>query len=167
MRVLVISDIHANLAAFEAVLADAANKWDTIWFLGDLIGYGPDPNNKYVTTYFRKTFNVSGAADIRLLNLEVVRDDGVIVYLNGTEVFRDGLPDGPVTFDTLANITVSNTRDDLLLYLNLEGAFTEEIKTVIASGVRPAYLWREYQQALSGRLTPACAPGCARCGVCP
>lgn len=44
MRVLVISDIHANLAAFEAVLADAAGKWDMIWFLGDLVGYGPDPN---------------------------------------------------------------------------------------------------------------------------
>jgi len=44
MRVLVISDIHANLAAFEAVLADAASKWDMIWFLGDLVGYGPDPN---------------------------------------------------------------------------------------------------------------------------
>ncbi len=40
---------------------------------------------------------------------------------------------------TLANITVSNTRDDLLLYLNLEGAFTEEIKTVIASGVPASF----------------------------
>ena len=44
MRVLVLSDIHANLTAFEAVLADAAGEWDQIWFLGDLVGYGPDPN---------------------------------------------------------------------------------------------------------------------------
>lgn len=44
MRVLVISDIHANLTAFQAVLADAEGLWDKIWFLGDLIGYGPDPN---------------------------------------------------------------------------------------------------------------------------
>lgn len=44
MRILVISDIHANLTAFQAVLKDAANLWDKIWFLGDLIGYGPDPN---------------------------------------------------------------------------------------------------------------------------
>jgi diadenosine tetraphosphatase ApaH/serine/threonine PP2A family protein phosphatase len=44
MRVLIISDIHANLAAFEAVLQDAAGQWDTIWCLGDLVGYGPDPN---------------------------------------------------------------------------------------------------------------------------
>lgn len=44
MRILVLSDVHANLAAFEAVLADSAGKWDKIWFLGDLVGYGPNPN---------------------------------------------------------------------------------------------------------------------------
>ena len=43
MKMLVISDIHANLEAFEAVLADAPAH-DAIWFLGDIVGYGPDPN---------------------------------------------------------------------------------------------------------------------------
>lgn len=43
MRCLVISDIHANLAAFEAVLLDAG-EFDMIWCLGDMVGYGPDPN---------------------------------------------------------------------------------------------------------------------------
>jgi len=40
---------------------------------------------------------------------------------------------------TLTNITVSNTRDDLLLYLNLEGAFTEDIKTAILGGVPTSF----------------------------
>lgn len=44
MRFLVISDIHANLCAFEAVLTEAEGQYDKIWFLGDLVGYGPDPN---------------------------------------------------------------------------------------------------------------------------
>ncbi len=44
MRVLIISDIHANLAAFKAVLADADGQWEQIWCLGDIIGYGPNPN---------------------------------------------------------------------------------------------------------------------------
>ncbi len=44
MRTLVLSDIHANLVALEAVLADAAGLWDRVWFLGDLVGYGPNPN---------------------------------------------------------------------------------------------------------------------------
>jgi predicted phosphodiesterase len=42
-RVLVISDVHANLTALEAVLADAG-KADEVWCLGDIAGYGPDPN---------------------------------------------------------------------------------------------------------------------------
>jgi predicted phosphodiesterase len=43
MRVLVISDIHANLAALKAVLKDAG-KVNAVWCLGDVVGYGPDPN---------------------------------------------------------------------------------------------------------------------------
>ncbi|MDY6878285.1 MAG: metallophosphoesterase family protein [Chloroflexota bacterium] len=43
MHYLIISDIHANLAAMEAVLADAP-PFDEIWCLGDLVGYGPNPN---------------------------------------------------------------------------------------------------------------------------
>lgn len=42
-RILVCSDIHANLTALDAVLADAG-KVDSIWCLGDVVGYGPDPN---------------------------------------------------------------------------------------------------------------------------
>ncbi len=43
MRILVISDIHANLTALDAVLSDAC-EFDAAWCLGDLVGYGPDPN---------------------------------------------------------------------------------------------------------------------------
>lgn len=43
MRILIISDIHSNLPALEAVLADAGDV-DQTWCLGDIVGYGPDPN---------------------------------------------------------------------------------------------------------------------------
>lgn len=43
MRILVISDIHANLTALEKVLS-VAGEIDAAWCLGDLVGYGPDPN---------------------------------------------------------------------------------------------------------------------------
>jgi diadenosine tetraphosphatase ApaH/serine/threonine PP2A family protein phosphatase len=42
LKVLLFSDIHANLAALEAVLADAG-EWDAVWNLGDTVGYGPKP----------------------------------------------------------------------------------------------------------------------------
>jgi predicted phosphodiesterase len=45
MRIAVLSDIHGNRHAFEAVLADAhAIGVDEVWCLGDLVGYGADPN---------------------------------------------------------------------------------------------------------------------------
>ena len=45
MRALILSDIHSNLPALDAVLADAQAQGghDTVWFLGDLVGYGADP----------------------------------------------------------------------------------------------------------------------------
>lgn len=41
---LILSDIHANLEALDAVLADANGNYDRILCLGDLVGYGADPN---------------------------------------------------------------------------------------------------------------------------
>jgi diadenosine tetraphosphatase ApaH/serine/threonine PP2A family protein phosphatase len=43
MRVAIVADIHANLAAFQAVAA-TWGKVDEVWCLGDIVGYGPDPN---------------------------------------------------------------------------------------------------------------------------
>ena len=43
MRALILSDIHANLEALQAVLA-AAGAWDVLWNLGDMVGYGASPN---------------------------------------------------------------------------------------------------------------------------
>jgi predicted phosphodiesterase len=43
MRIAVLSDIHANLAALDAVRADLPPV-DQVWVLGDIVGYGPNPN---------------------------------------------------------------------------------------------------------------------------
>lgn len=68
------------------------------------VRFGPDENNanndpeqKYITYYFRKTFPTPEgviSASVDKLILSVTRDDGVAVYLNGTEVLRDGLSAG-------------------------------------------------------------------------
>jgi diadenosine tetraphosphatase ApaH/serine/threonine PP2A family protein phosphatase len=44
VRYLILSDIHANVDAFDAVLAHASGAWDRALVLGDLVGYGADPN---------------------------------------------------------------------------------------------------------------------------
>lgn len=44
MRYLVLSDIHANITALDAALAAAKDRWEKCVCLGDVVGYGPDPN---------------------------------------------------------------------------------------------------------------------------
>ena len=43
MRLLILSDLHANLTALEAALAAVSGRWDAAVCLGDVVGYGPDP----------------------------------------------------------------------------------------------------------------------------
>ncbi|MDG2122781.1 MAG: CotH kinase family protein, partial [Verrucomicrobiales bacterium] len=61
--------------------------------------YGPNSSNsendssdKYVTTYFRKTFDVTDAGSYDALTIELQRDDGGLVYLNGELVFNSNMP---------------------------------------------------------------------------
>src|SRR5580704_4525713 len=44
MRYLILSDIHANLTALDTVLDTVKGRWDKVVCLGDVVGYGPDPN---------------------------------------------------------------------------------------------------------------------------
>jgi diadenosine tetraphosphatase ApaH/serine/threonine PP2A family protein phosphatase len=68
MRYAVFTDIHANLEALEAVLAKideiaAKEPIDDIWFLGDLVGYGPDPNECMVKLRARTNVIIAGNHD--------------------------------------------------------------------------------------------------------
>jgi hypothetical protein len=73
-----------------------------------VISFGPDPNNKHVTTFFRRAFQVTSAASISNLKVGLRRDDGGIVYLNGTEIFRSNMPEGDIAFSTLASGVVGD-----------------------------------------------------------
>src|SRR5438046_225330 len=66
------------------------------------VSFGPDANNKYITTYFRRAFTVATPALFTGLTLTLQRDDGAVVYLNGTEVFRSNMPAGTISSSTLA-----------------------------------------------------------------
>src|SRR5215212_7102877 len=55
------------------------------------VSYGTNSGNKYITTYFRQTFNVSDVSLFTNLVLNIIRDDGAVVYLNNVEVFRSNM----------------------------------------------------------------------------
>ena len=74
-----------------------------------VVSHGPNASAKYITTYFRHTFSVTSAASYTRLDLRVLRDDGVVVYLNGTEVFRDNMPTGTITYTTPASAAIDDS----------------------------------------------------------
>src|SRR5436190_6605837 len=68
MRVAVISDIHANLHALTAVLAEVeGDQPDAIWCLGDLVGYGPRPNECCSAVRARADLSLVGNHDLVVL----------------------------------------------------------------------------------------------------
>jgi len=74
MRILVLSDIHANLTALEAALEAAKGRWDRAVCLGDVVGYGPDPNE--VATRIRElgAFCIRGNHDKAVAELMATED---------------------------------------------------------------------------------------------
>ncbi|MBI2861483.1 MAG: metallophosphoesterase family protein [Chloroflexi bacterium] len=77
MRVAILSDIHSNLAAFEAVLRDAGSV-DALWCLGDVVGYGPDPNECLDLLQSLPHYCVAGNHDwgaVGKVNLEDFNED--------------------------------------------------------------------------------------------
>jgi predicted phosphodiesterase len=62
MRIAVLSDIHANLAALEAVCSDLPTV-DQVWVLGDIVGYGPQPNEVIATLQAMGARSVLGNHD--------------------------------------------------------------------------------------------------------
>lgn len=70
--------------------------------IGTLVGYGGNPDQKYVTTYFRKTIFLANPSGYSSFTGGVLRDDGVVVYVNGVEVYRNSMPAGSMNYLTLA-----------------------------------------------------------------
>ena len=80
MRVGLLSDIHANLVALEAVIA-ALGKFDALWVTGDTVGYGPDPVDTLALLRERGALLVQG------------NHDRAVATGEGLELFHDRAAD--------------------------------------------------------------------------
>jgi predicted phosphodiesterase len=94
MRIAVLSDIHANLAALEAVRADFT-AIDHVWVLGDIVGYGPQPNEVIAT------LQEVGARSV------IGNHDGAAI---GTVDARDFNPDARAAIEWTATVLDANSR---------------------------------------------------------
>ncbi|HPG11562.1 MAG TPA: metallophosphoesterase [Chitinophagaceae bacterium] len=96
-----------------------------------VVSYGPDANNKYTTTYFRKSFNITGLSTYNSFSLNVIRDDGVIVYINGVEVARDNMPGGTPTHSTFASSAIGGSGETTPVSFSLSPcSFVEGSNTI-------------------------------------
>ncbi len=95
---------NAELGYGDGGEATVVNSIDT-----DPIAEGIQRN---ITTYFSTTFNIENPNQIEQMVLSLLRDDGAVVYLNGVEILRDGMPlDGDILFTTLATQTVGDAAE--------------------------------------------------------
>lgn len=69
-----------------------------------VVSYGPNPQARYATTYFRTAFTVDDVSSASHLELHLLHDDGAIVYLNGTELMRSRMNGGAIPFDQYASL---------------------------------------------------------------
>jgi len=73
-----------------------------------VISFGPNSSAKYITSYFRKVINFSNPSSFTGVQLNIKRDDGVVLYVNGSEVYRNNMPTGTITNTTLASIAAAD-----------------------------------------------------------
>ena len=74
---------------------------------GQIVGFGPDPSAKHLTTYFRTTVNIPNPSEFLNFPLQLKYDDGIAVYINGVEILRQNLSD-VATFSSFANGSIGD-----------------------------------------------------------
>ena len=103
-----------------------------------VLQYGDDVSNKHLTYYFRHEFNIEDLSKSSFLTANVIRDDGVIVYLNGKEVIRDNMDVDAVNHLTQATATAGpgNSGDEIKpLRFSINSDFLEVGKNVMAAEI--------------------------------
>jgi len=101
------------------------------------------PDVPPITAYFRRTFTLSNAPLYTNLLVQLLRDDGAIVYLNGTEVLRTNLPDGPVNGNTLALVDLDGDAEIQFIEASLAPSLLVEGSNVIAVEVHQSSAFSE------------------------
>lgn len=85
-------------------------------------GYGRNEQTELApvtTAYFRTFVTITNPQEFLHITLRVLRDDGVAVYVNGSEVLRDNLPSGPLSHTTLASLPINPPNETTQVVANL------------------------------------------------
>ena len=96
------------------------------------LGFGSNSRNKNITSYFRKNFQVEDPKSVQGLGLSLLRDDGAVVYLNGTEVFRSNMPSGDINYSTAASSAISGADEDTFIKSVIDSGLLHQGDNVLA-----------------------------------
>lgn len=107
-------------------------------FIVTTVSYGPNAANKYVTTWFRTTFTVTGTAKVLAAAVELMRDDGARAFINGVEVARTNLDPGPIDANTLASGSAGGAGETTFFPFPVDPSVLVEGKNVLAIEVHQA-----------------------------
>jgi hypothetical protein len=122
-----------------------------------VVQFGTDPANKPITTYFRYEFQVDDPTHYHTLVMNLVRDDGAVVYLNGQEVVRSNLPAGELDFQTLASSEQSGNAERQIHTFPFDLGLLRTGKNVLAVEVHQASVDSDdlsFHARLFGRYHP-------------
>lgn len=99
------------------------------------INFGDNSENKHITKYFTKKIRLENPYEYLVYSLNVNRDDGIVVYLNGREVMRNNMPEGEITNTTKASSLVIDGEAEKFFHkiLLLPDDFNIGINTISAS----------------------------------
>lgn len=168
MRVLILSDIHANLVALETVLSAAEGAYDTIWCLGDVVGYGPRPNECVQIIRDHASLCVMGNHDWAVLGRPGVDVDDfnpharqAVLWTRGEMIeenrdYLDQLPDRPIHPEQSDEILITHAspREPVWEYvlnpriaMDNFGAFREPICLVGHTHKPAIFRWRTLEPA--------------------
>jgi predicted phosphodiesterase len=127
MRFLVLSDIHANLTALDAAVAAAEGRWERILCLGDIVDYGPDPNEVTERVKALAPFIIRGNHDKVVAGLADL-DDFNPVAQTAARWTRDALK--PENSDYVSKLPAGPAHIDGLTMVH--GAYHDEDEYVFA-----------------------------------
>ena len=99
---------------------------------------GPGVAPSFITSYFRHAFDVADPAAVTGLTLDLLRDDGAVVYLNGAEVVRSNMPAGAVTHTTGSSASVGPAAEGVWHRFELDPAALVAGRNVLAVEVHQA-----------------------------
>ena len=125
---------------------------DASWTIGPAeLGYGDGDEativrsnrtdgTRIIATYFRRRFNITSAVAYTNLSLRVRRDDGVVVHLNGVEIFRNFMPGGAISYTTFASAVAANVAETTYLPANVDPRLLRDGTNVVAAQIHQANL---------------------------